>query len=127
MSRGPGHTQRYLLSIIGNASAPMTFADIFARVFPEDSHEAIFASMLGGSNVGAVRSLRRALKKLCDDGAVLALGKGGRSDPCRYCLDPIVVALGGTKEQFEKAIAVIESDPASADLIAALKNNQRQS
>jgi hypothetical protein len=104
--------QRFLLATIGQADAPMTFADIFAVAFPEGSYEADLAKVLGGSNMPKVRSLRRALKKLCDDGAILSLGKGGRGDPYRYCLDPIIAAIGGTKEQFEKAIAVLESDPA---------------
>ena len=35
-----------------------------------------------------VRSLRRALKKMIDDGFV-ALGRGGPGDPHRYGVDPI--------------------------------------
>jgi hypothetical protein len=49
------------------------------------------AKALGGSKIGRVRSLRRALRRLCDTGDVMMLGKGSLRDPCRYWLiNPMV-------------------------------------
>jgi len=111
MSRGPGHMQRYLLAVIGQSDKAMTFTEIAARAFPEGSYEADMAKVLGGSNVARVRSLCRALRNLCDSSVLLAVGNGGRRDPHRYCLDPLFVAMVGSKEDHKKACAVIQADP----------------
>jgi len=58
-----------------------------------------------------VRALRRALKGLCDSGVLMAVGDGGPSDAYRYCINPLVAAIGGTKEQYDKAIAMLQADP----------------
>jgi hypothetical protein len=90
MSRGPGKIQNYLTGLLLNYSPdPMTFAEIMAIAYPEGSFESDMAKALGGSRVGRVRSLRRALRRLCDTGDVLVLGEGSRSDPHRYWLDPL--------------------------------------
>jgi hypothetical protein len=102
--------QRYLWGVIGQSDRAMTFAEIAARAFPEGSFEADMARALGGSNVARVRSLRRALRKLCNDGVLLAIGEGGRHEPHRYCLDPVSVAMTGDKEDYAKANAVVEAD-----------------
>jgi hypothetical protein len=112
MSRGPGYMQQYLLGVIGQADKPMTFAEIAARAFPEGSFEADMTKALGGSNVARVRSLRRALRNLCDSSVLLAVGAGGRRDPHRYCLDPLFAAMVGSKEDYRKACAVVQADPA---------------
>jgi hypothetical protein len=103
--------QRYLFGVIGQSDKPMTFAEIAARAFPEGSFEADMAKVLGGSNVARVRSLRRALRKLCNEGVLLIIGEGGRHEPHRYCLDPIFVAITGNKEDYAKADAVVSADP----------------
>jgi hypothetical protein len=72
---------------------PMTFAEILACAYPPGSFEGDMAKTLGGSNVGRVRSLRRALHKGVKDGALTALGKGGRADPHRYYIDAVVLAM----------------------------------
>lgn len=46
----------------------MTFVEIMAVAFPEGSYEFDIAKVVGGSNVGRVRSLRRALQRLCQGG-----------------------------------------------------------
>jgi hypothetical protein len=71
-----------------------------------------------------LRKLYRSLKALCDSGAVVALGDGGPGDPKRYCLHPWMVAIGGSKEQYDKACAIFQSDPganiAAARMMAAM-------
>ena len=83
-----------------------------AIAFPKGSYEADVAKIVGGSNVGAIRSLRRALKRLCDDGSIMIIGKGGRSDPHRYWVDPMALALFGDKEWYEEVSKRISADPA---------------
>jgi hypothetical protein len=107
--------RQYLLGVIGQSDKPMTFAEIAARAFPEGSFEADMTKLLGASNVARVRSLRRALHKLCDRNVLLAVGQGGRGDPHRYCFDPLFVAIFGDKEDYKKACAVIEADPAGSE------------
>jgi hypothetical protein len=53
-----------------------------------------------------LRKLYRSLKALCDVSAVVALGDGGPGDPKRYCLNPLIAAIGGSKEQYDKAQAI---------------------
>ena len=68
MSRGLGSIQRYLMKLIWSSPDPMTFVEIMAVAFPEGSYEFDIAKVVGGSNVGRVRSLRRALQRLCHGG-----------------------------------------------------------
>jgi len=71
-----------------------------AIAYPEGGFEGDMAKVLGNSNVGAVRSLRPALRRLCDDGSVMIIGEGGRGDPHRYWVDPMMVALSGNKDWY---------------------------
>jgi hypothetical protein len=112
MSRGHGYIQDYLMKIILHSPDPLTFAEIMAIAFPEGSYESDVAKIIGESNVGSVRSLRRALKRLCDDGSIMMIGKGGRGDPHRYWVDPMMLALSGDKEWYEEVCKRIEADPA---------------
>jgi hypothetical protein len=73
MSRGWGFVQKYLFSVVGHAEKPMTFDEIWVRAFPDGSFEGDTARALGKSKVGMARSLRRALRKLVDDGLPLAI------------------------------------------------------
>jgi hypothetical protein len=111
MSRGPGKLQRYLTDLVMGSDKPMTFADIQAIAFPKGSYEADMAKMFGGSSVPVVRSLRRALKGLVDDRTLIAIGEGGRSDPKRYWLNPMMVALFSGKEQYERVSATLKTEP----------------
>jgi hypothetical protein len=112
MSRGPGYIQKYLTEMIFSSPNPLTFAEIMAITYPPDSLENDLAKTLGGANVGAVRSLRRALKRLCDDGTIMPIGAGGRSDPHRYWLNPMMVAAFGDKEEYRELSERIDTDPA---------------
>jgi hypothetical protein len=111
VSRGLGYVQRFLWAIMCQSDKPMRFDEIAARAFPEGSFEADMTKVLGGSNVARVRSLRRALREACDDGVPLAVGKGGRRDPHRYCLDPMFAAIVLEKDDYRRASAVVEADP----------------
>jgi hypothetical protein len=91
---------------------PLTFAQIVAIAFPEGSYESDMAKIVGGSRVGAIRSLRRALQRLCDDGSIMIIGKGGRGDPHRYWVDPMMLALFGEKARYDEVCKRIDADPA---------------
>src|SRR5262245_48385227 len=85
MSRGYGNIQDYLMNMMDGAPDPLTFAEIVAIAYPEGSFESDMAKIVGGSRVGRIRSLRRALTRLCDEGWVKRVGTGHRGDPYRYC------------------------------------------
>jgi hypothetical protein len=93
MSRGLGYVQRYVFILLMNAKKPMTFAEILAQAYPDGSFESDMAKVLGNSNVGRVRSLRRALHKGVKDEVIMTIGKGGRAEPHRYCIAPIALAM----------------------------------
>jgi len=82
MSEGLGRIERWLLWIIG--TAPMSFDEILARTYPPGSFEYDAAKEIGGSQVGRVRSLRRALGRLCDLGIIQIFDRR----PHRYRLHP---------------------------------------
>jgi hypothetical protein len=93
MSRGPGYIQRNIFELLVRTKKPMTFAEIMTCAYPPGSFEGDMAKTLGNSNVGAVRSLRRALHKMVKDGTLTAHGEGGRADPHRYYINHIQLAL----------------------------------
>ena len=112
MSRGHGCIQDYLMKMILRSPNPLTFAEIMAIAYPEGGFEGDMAKVLGNSNVGAVRSLRPALRRLCDDGSVMIIGEGRRGDPHRYWVDPMMVALSGNKDWYGEVCKRIEAEPA---------------
>jgi hypothetical protein len=116
MSRGHGATQRYLMELICASPDPLTFAQIMAIAFPAGSYERDIAKICGGSNVGQIRSMRRALRRLCDDSSIMIIGQGGRGDPYRYWLNPMMLAAFGNKSRYDEVCKRIDADPA---LIAA--------
>jgi hypothetical protein len=95
MSRGLGKLQRFLFGFI--KTHPLT----------------TFAELLGGDDgelaPHVIRSARRALRKLIDDGAVVTVGAGGPREPYRYSLSPMLFAMAGDKEAFEQACKDLES------------------
>jgi hypothetical protein len=120
MSRGPGNLQRLLLAIIGQQSKPTTMAEIVAFAM----QQAGVNDLDRKAHPTVLRKLYRSLKALCDVDVVVALGDGGPGDPKRYCLNPLMVAIGGSKEQYDKAQAIFQSDPganiAAARMMAAM-------
>jgi hypothetical protein len=77
MSRGYGYMQTWLVHKLADGR-PKTFDAILAE---DDVSE----------RASVRRSLRRALKKLVDDGTVIPLGWGGPSDPHRYAIHPTLL------------------------------------
>jgi hypothetical protein len=92
---------------------PMTFAEILACAYPPGSFNGDMAKVLGGANVGAVRSLRRALQKMVKDGTLTALGEGGPAAPHRYYIDAILLAMiTKDKAEYEEMTRCLRPDPA---------------
>ena len=88
MSRGPGCLQRYLFNTLRRGDHAMTFTEIIAIAKPHES----------GYRPHVERSLRRALKRMIDDGVVFTAGRGGPGDPQRYFLHPLLGgAVGGVE------------------------------
>jgi hypothetical protein len=87
MSRGFGCLERFFLEIIIASAKPMTFADIIESELPGSGYNGSFKAWRDDHG-GRVRSMRRALRTLIDKGYVVELGRGGRRQPFRYCLDP---------------------------------------
>ena len=111
MSRGLGRLQRALFNLIGSSDKPMTFAEIRAHVL----------QVLGANDPDSKlrpsfeRSLRRGLRRMTEDGTLMALGEGGPGDARRYCLDPLLVAITSDKEAFERAMNMVNADPGGND------------
>jgi hypothetical protein len=99
VSRGHGAIQQYLDRLLMAAPKPLTFAEIVAIAYPEGGFEGDMAKVLGSSNVGAVRSLRRALKRLADDGMIIRSGGGRRGNPHRYWRNLMIPWMAHTRYQ----------------------------
>jgi hypothetical protein len=84
MSRGLGALQRVLWQTIRRHDRPMTFAEIRAEAIGGDDVE-LTASF--------ERSLRRALHRMVEGGGLIAIGDGGRSDPHRYFIHPLIIGM----------------------------------
>jgi hypothetical protein len=108
MSRGPGNIQRNIFELLRDTKKPMTFAEILACAYPPGSFEGDMAKVLGNSNVGGVRSLRRALHKMVKDGALVELGKGGRAGPHHYYFHPIVLMQLFEREEMRAMCAEMD-------------------
>jgi hypothetical protein len=108
MSRGPGWVQRTLFHTIRRHGKPMTFGEIraaFLRDFGAEPGMELTPSF--------ERSLRRALHNLTSNGPLIAVGGGGRADPHRYFMDPIVIAMASkTAEEGLAWLEALEADPA---------------
>ena len=77
MSKGAGKIQRKCFSIL------------------MDEGPLIFEEICGTSELTpAMRwSILRALQKMIWDGAIITKGRGGRGDPRRYSVDPMMLVL----------------------------------
>ena len=106
MSRGFGILQRLLLESVG--AEPMTFEEISARAYPAGTFNGDLAKVIGGSNVGGVRSLRRALGKLCDLGVIQIVGRR----PHHYRLHPFFAACEHDEEMIALACRILKNEPA---------------
>jgi hypothetical protein len=103
MSRGLGKLQQVLWATIRRHGKPMTFGDIRA--------EAIGGADSGRLSASFKHSLRRALHRMVSSGALIAIGDGGRADPCRYFIHPLVIGMMGKTPEADALQQALEADP----------------
>jgi hypothetical protein len=92
MSRGCGNIQRMAISLIADAGdgASFTYAEIVGRLLQALGVNDPDARL----NPSRERSLRRALKGLCDRDLLSTLGTGRPGDPYRYVLARVCKLCG---------------------------------
>jgi hypothetical protein len=73
---GPGYIQRNLLDTIQKSRKPLTFNQIVAKLEITNAPPSV------------IRSTRRALLGLVDDGKIIAIGRGGPREPFTYTVAP---------------------------------------
>jgi hypothetical protein len=94
-SRGPGKLQRALWETILQHGKPMTFDDIRAVILQELEVEAGTRLRLSFE-----RSLRRALHRIAEPGGeLIVIGEGGRADPYRYFIHPLIIGMMGKTQK----------------------------
>ena len=102
MSRGLGKLQRVLFATIQQHGKPMTFDDIRAEA-------------IGGDDVKLTasfeRSIRRALHRMVTDGGLIAIGDGGRADPYRNFIHPLIIGMMGKTPEADALQQALEADP----------------
>ena len=100
MSRGFGVTQQWLLWCIG--TEPVTFEEISDRAYPAGTFNADLAKAIGGSNVGGIRSLRRALGQ-----ALRSWGDPDRQSPPASLLPASVLCPARGRAQSEADLITV--------------------
>src|SRR5262245_55987941 len=96
MSRGPGQLQRAIFETMLEHGKPMTFAELRNIAFPEGTYAGDMVRLLGASsasNVGVIRSMRRAIQRMVEQEVLIARGSGVPGDPHRYSIHPFIVAM----------------------------------
>ena len=68
----------------------MTWAEMRHEVCKQTGYEEAMFSIVHAS---LQRSLRRAMAKMVKDGAVITVGRGGRGEPFRYSIDPLLLGM----------------------------------
>jgi hypothetical protein len=87
MSRGPGKMQQALFGFLLKQPRPVQWHEIRAEVIEQLELDKAMYHIVHGS---LERSLRRAMHEMVKDGAVITIGHGGRAEPFRYSLDPLL-------------------------------------
>jgi hypothetical protein len=106
-SRGPGKLQRALWETILQHGKPMTFDDIRAVILQELEVEAGTRLRLSFE-----RSLRRALHRIAEPGGeLIVIGEGGRADPYRYFIHPLIIGMMGQDAKADALQQALEADP----------------
>jgi hypothetical protein len=58
------------------------------------------------------RSLRRALHRMAENGGgLIAIGDGGRAEPYRYFIHPLIIGMMGKTPQADELEQALEADP----------------
>ena len=107
MSRGPGRLQRLLFRTIRRHGKPMTFPEIHSKILQAWHAETGDWQDWQATPAAFEHSLRRTLRRMVDDQRVLAVCSGDRRDPHRYCIDPVIIAIGD-KGEFDALCAALE-------------------
>src|SRR5262249_14951208 len=117
MSRGPGKLQQAVFGTIAKHGEPMTFAELRDLAFPQGTYVRDMARILGPSNVGRVRSLRRAIQGMVKSETLVTSGRGGRADPHRYFIHPFLAALCGISSKADANLGklLLEARPQIPD------------
>jgi hypothetical protein len=103
MSRGLGSEQRWLFRLI-KKNPLITFAGIVEQTKGDDPRNFV---------PHVIRSWRRALRKMVDQGAIMTAGLGGPREPHRYYVDPVILAMADNQEAFERVRKALEDYEAS--------------
>jgi hypothetical protein len=109
MSRGLGVLERILFQTIQRHGKPMTFGEIRAEAIGDELDVRLSASF--------ERSIRRALHGMTKKG-LLAIGGGGRADPFRYFMDPILIAMASNSAEEGRAwLDALAADPGANEAL----------
>jgi hypothetical protein len=109
MSRGLGKLQRVLFATIQRHGKPMTFDDIRAEAIGDDG-DRLSASF--------ERSLRRALHRMAENGGLIVIGDGGRADPYRYFIHPLIIGMMSDTPEADALRQALEADPGAEKAVA---------
>ena len=66
------------------------------------------------------RSVRRSLHRLTVEGILVAIGDGGQSDPHRYFLHPLGIAISCDAPEAQALWKELEADPGSNEALGKL-------
>ena len=98
--------QRWVFDAIHRHGKPVTFVELRATLLKVTNAPA-GAYLLPSPE----RSLRRALHSMVRDKTLISLGAGGRADPYRYSLNPIMLAMRDDDGALYRSwIAAMEAD-----------------
>jgi hypothetical protein len=107
MSRGLGKLQRALWETIRQHGKPMTFDDLRATIL-----QGIGAEDGAKLRPSFERSLRRALNRMAENGGgLIAIGDGGRAEPYRYFIHPLIIGMMGKTPEADALQQALEVDP----------------
>ena len=67
------------------------------------------------------RSLRRALYRMVRGGELIAIGDGGRAEPYRYFIHPMIIGMMGKTPVADALYKALEADPGAAKAVASLR------
>ena len=115
MSRGLGRLQRALFAAIQRHGKPMTFEDIrnvIRQDFEMDDGAKLYPSF--------ERSLRRALHRMVRTSGLIAIGDGGRGDPYRYFVHPMIIGMMAKTPETEALQQALQADPGAEKAVATL-------